>query len=163
MTGFKPPDRQPPTIPKRSERGLRPIPQAVVDSIQPAEPDRAEPQRQGVAAYLDRRSAKTDKLSAAERKAKRDAALKRRGDTVNPARIDDDGELWPYCYQDTSRLVLCCDCKHFSDDACSRGNPCSLQVVCERAEIRRWLVPIPGNGHQCFAPLVSPTVGRVSI
>ena len=161
-TGHIPPAGLPPTIKKRSERGLRPILQAVVGSTLPTDTARTEPPRQGVGAYLDRRSAKTVSPSAVERKAKREAALKLHPD-INPARIDDDGNVWPYCYQDTSRLVLCCDCKHFSDDACSRGKQCSLQAVGERAEIRRWLVPTPGNGYQCFSPLVSPTFGRVSV
>ena len=163
MTGFKPPEGPPPTILKRSERGMRPILQAVLDGV--AEPDAKEPPASRTpSSWLERKAERVTGKSktAEERKAKRDASLKLNPD-INPARIDDDGNVWPYCYQDTSRLVLCCDCKHFADDACSRGKPCSLQAVGERAEIRRWLVPIPGNGYQCFAPLVGTSVGRVSI
>ena len=165
MTGFKPPDIPPPTILKRSERGMLPILQAVIDGVVRAETDAKEPTAiRTSSSWLERKAERATGKSntAEERKAKRDASLKLNPD-INPARIDDDGEVWPYCYQDTSRLVLCCDCNHFADDACSRGKQCSLQAVGERAEIRRWLVPTPGNGYQCFAPLVSPTVGRVFI
>ena len=144
---------------------MRPILQAVVDSARKdAAAAKEPPALRSPSSWIDRKAERVaaPKLSDSERKAKREAALNLHSD-INPARIDDDGNVWPYCYQDTSRLVICEDCKHFADDACSRGNPCSLQTVGERDEIRRWLVPIPGNGYQCFAPLVGTSVGRVSI
>ena len=137
MTGFKPPPRPAPIITKRSERGMRPI----------LPPDWVQNKSDATTAPTASRS----HSGWIERKDERAAALKLHSD-INPARIDDDGSMWPYCYQDTSRLVLCCECEYFADDACASRKPCSLQVVPERTEVRRWLVPIPGHGRGCFAP-----------
>ena len=153
MTGFKPPSRPAPIITKRSERGMRPI---LPSAVGGAQNDSAEtawlPDSRSKSVWIERKAerASAPKLTDGERKERREAALKLHCD-INPARIDDDGSMWPYCYQDTSRLVLCCECKHFADDACASRKPCSLQVVPERAEVRRWLVPIPGHGRGCFA------------
>ena len=166
MTGFKPPSRPAPIITKRSERGMRPI---LPSAVGGAQNDSAEtaglPASRSKSGWIERRAerASAPKLTDGERKERREAALKLHCD-INPARIDDDGSMWPYCYQDTSRLVLCCECKHFADDACASRKPCSLQVVPERAEVRRWLVPIPGHGSGCFSPADGRArEGRVSI
>ena len=146
MTGFNPPSRPAPIITKRSERGMRPIlPPAVGGARDDSAAAAAPPASRSQSSWIERKAERSaaPKLTDGERK-------ERRGD-INPARIDDDGSMWPYCYQDTSRLVLCCECEHFADDSCASRKPCSLQVVPERAEVRRWLVPIPGHGRSCFA------------
>ena len=153
MTGFNPPSRPAPIITKRSERGMRPIlPPAVGGARDDSAAAAAPPASRSQSSWIERKAERSaaPKLTDGERKERREAALKLHGD-INPARIDDDGSMWPYCYQDTSRLVLCCECEHFADDSCASRKPCSLQVVPERAEVRRWLVPIPGHGRGCFA------------